>query len=435
MATPDLAYAIGLPPEQAIRYFESKGYAIGFKWQDVWADAHARAFTVAGVMKVDVLQDIRASLAKVLRDGGTFAEFKRDIEPILERKGWLGRGLVVDPATGEIHGKRLTPRRLDTIFRTNLQSAYMAGRYASMMENVGDRPFWEYVAVMDNRTRPAHRALHGRIHRYDDPFWKTFYPPNGWRCRCRVRARSQGDVDANDLALSSSDGRLVEIDQVVDRDGNTRPAIAFNDPATGQRMAPDPGFGFNPGEAWMRPLTPASRDSLPVSFPPGVDLPPLPRTGRIGAQTLLPAGETPETYARAFLQEFGADIGKPVVYTDAAGGRLLINEWLFQDGAGNWKADKMGRGPFLQVLASTIRQPDEIWLAWSDATGRSRLLRRYMKGLETEDGDWGLAVFEQGEDGWTGVTVFPAKVGKSQAAREAYINAQRGTFLLYKAQK
>ncbi|WP_193583759.1 phage head morphogenesis protein, partial [Laribacter hongkongensis] len=164
----DLGFALNLPPEKAIAYFEQKGYAIGFKWQDVWAEAHAKAFTVAGVMKLDVLTDVHDALADSLQRGGTLADFKNRLRPILEAKGWWGKGQVVDPVTGEISGRRLTPRRLDTIFRTNLQSAYMAGRYQTMMENVADRPWWQYVAVMDSRTRPAHRALHGRIFRYDD---------------------------------------------------------------------------------------------------------------------------------------------------------------------------------------------------------------------------------------------------------------------------
>lgn len=58
----DLGYAYTLKPEEAIKYFESKGYVIGFRWHDVKDIAHARAFTVAGVLKLDVLKDIRDGL-------------------------------------------------------------------------------------------------------------------------------------------------------------------------------------------------------------------------------------------------------------------------------------------------------------------------------------------------------------------------------------
>ena len=37
----DLGYAIRLKPEEAIAYFESKGYATGFNWHDIEARAHA----------------------------------------------------------------------------------------------------------------------------------------------------------------------------------------------------------------------------------------------------------------------------------------------------------------------------------------------------------------------------------------------------------
>jgi len=249
----DLTFAIGLPPEEAIAYFEAKGYAISFKWQDVWAEAHARAFTVAGVTKLDVLTDVHDALADALKNGETLADFQQRLQPLLETKGWWGKGSIVDKATGEIHGKRLNPRRLDTIFRTNLQSSYMAGRFQAQLANAGFRPYWEYVAVMDNRTRPAHRSLHGRVFRYDDPFWRTFYPPNGWRCRCRVRTRSQRDMDQLGIAASSSDGLLETVEQPIDRQGNTRPAVAFNDPETGKRFLTDAGFGFNPGLAAYQP--------------------------------------------------------------------------------------------------------------------------------------------------------------------------------------
>ncbi|MFP4902083.1 phage minor head protein, partial [Paraburkholderia sp. BR14261] len=243
----DLGYAIGLEPAEAVRYFESKGYQLGFRWQDVAAEAHARAFTVAGVMKLDVLQDVRAALTDALSKGKTFEQFKDQLIPALQKKGWYGRGDVVDGDTGEIQGRRLTPRRLDTIFRTNMQSSYMAGRFATQMAQVDTRPWWEYVAVLDNRTRPSHAALHGSVYRYDDPFWAVFYPPCGYRCRCRVRSRPFGYIDHDNAPTSA--GRLEEVEQPVGRDGRTQPVVAYKSPITGKRVLPDPGFGFNPGLA------------------------------------------------------------------------------------------------------------------------------------------------------------------------------------------
>ncbi|MCW7140519.1 phage head morphogenesis protein [Escherichia coli] len=84
-----------------------------------------------------------------------------------------------------------SPRRLALIYNVNTRVAYNAGRYTQMMNNTDTHPFWQYVAVMDSRTRPAHSALNGLVFRYDDPFWNTHYPPNGWNCRCRVRPLSQ----------------------------------------------------------------------------------------------------------------------------------------------------------------------------------------------------------------------------------------------------
>ncbi|WP_147693982.1 phage head morphogenesis protein [Vogesella mureinivorans] len=252
MPSADLGFAIGLPPEEAIRYFESKGFAISFKWQDVWVEAHAKAFTVAGVAKLDILQDIRGALDQALTNGETLQGFQHRLQPVLEAKGWWGKGRIVDKSTGEIEGKRLNPRRLETIYRTNLQSAYMAGRYQAQLANAAFRPWWEYVAVLDTRTRPRHAAMHGRVFRYDDPFWRAFYPPNGWNCRCRVRTRSQRDIERQGIKTSSSEGLMEAVQQPIDRQGNTRPAPLFRDPA-GQPFMADAGFGFNAGQAAYQP--------------------------------------------------------------------------------------------------------------------------------------------------------------------------------------
>lgn len=249
-----MGFAFGLAPDEAIKYFESKGYSVGFNWYDVRAVAHARAFTVAGVMKLDVLRDIRNALTQALENGGTYRDFVNDLQPLLERRGWLGRGLVADPQTGELHGKQLTPRRLRTIFNTNIQSSYNAGRYVQQMDNIADRPYLQRVAVMDSRTRRKHAALNGFTARADDPVWQYLYPPDDHECRCRVRSRSQSDVEREDLVVQSSAGRLVEVEQEYGQPGQTIKTMGLT-LTDGTVYTAGPGFGFNPGRvAWQPEL-------------------------------------------------------------------------------------------------------------------------------------------------------------------------------------
>jgi len=244
----NLALAFGLPPAQAVKYFESKGYAITWGWRDMAAAAHARAFTVAGVTKLDVLQDIRAELQRALNEGRTYADFKRDLIPRMQAKGWWGKLAQTDMETGEMAGKGLTPRRLETIFRANLQTAYMAGRYQAHLENAADRPWWMYVAIMDGRTRPQHASLNGRVFRYDDPIWQKLYPPNGYNCRCRVRALTDAEIKMRGIATSISGKNLEQI-ELPDpfRPGQALPRTRFQY-APGKYISPDIGWEGNPGE-------------------------------------------------------------------------------------------------------------------------------------------------------------------------------------------
>jgi SPP1 gp7 family putative phage head morphogenesis protein len=249
----NLAYACGLPPEKAIAYFEAKGYAFSWDWREVWQEAHAKAFTVAGVLKSDVLQDIRAGVQTALKEGKTLSQFERELEPLLKKRGWLGKGEVRNAATGEVEGRRLGPHRLTTIYRTNMQTSYMAGRYKSFMENAAARPYWEYVAVMDSRTRPEHAALNGLVFPAGDPFWNSFWPPNGYRCRCRVTALTAREAKAEGVRLVSSEGRITEKEVPVGRSRPGQPApkakVASFELRPGLSISPDPGFSYNPGKA------------------------------------------------------------------------------------------------------------------------------------------------------------------------------------------
>ena len=239
-----------LPP---FNFLKAKGYTISWNWWDTWQEAHAKAFTVAKAARMDILQDIRAEVQKALDDGITFQQFKKELEPRLKAKGWWGKTMVGDGHGGAEDVQLGSPYRLKTIYMTNLQTAYNAGRYKAQMENTDNRPYWQYTAVLDARTRPAHRALNGQTFRYDDPFWSTHYPPLGFRCRCRVRALSATDVTAKGITVESAEGRITWEDALVSkRTGALEPVAVYHDPHTGKAIPTDVGWSYNPGrESWF----------------------------------------------------------------------------------------------------------------------------------------------------------------------------------------
>ena len=204
---PNLGFALTLAPHDAIEYFESLGYRVSRNALDSYNAARHRAFTVAGVAEMDFLGDIKKELEKSLQNGTTLTEFQKNIQSHISRRGWQQTdGGVVADGDGVVTANNLAPYRLETIFRTNLQSAYMAGKYKQLQRDIEIAPYWQYVAVMDERTRPSHAALHGLVFRHDDPFWDSHYPPCDFNCRCSVRSLRSADLDRFGLKPLYSDG-------------------------------------------------------------------------------------------------------------------------------------------------------------------------------------------------------------------------------------
>lgn len=258
----DLKAIFGLEPKAAIEYLKGKGYAITWNWQEMLDEAHARSFTVAKAMNLDLLSDIRAALEKALQEGQTLKQFVADLQPVLESQGWWGKQVIVDSQGGAELVQLGSPRRLKTIYQTNLQSSFMAGRQAAMEASTETHPYWRYVAVMDSKTRPSHAALNGKVYRHDDPVWQAILPPNGFNCRCRVTPLSEAAVTRRGLAVESSEGQIstatVEIG-TDKRTGEIRTAQVTRVRTTDANGRPvtfsvDPGFNFAPGRGLAEAL-------------------------------------------------------------------------------------------------------------------------------------------------------------------------------------
>src|SRR5690606_39080854 len=181
-----MAWRVSADPvknESAIEWFRKKVPLTREQWDQLVDDAKRRAFTVSSVARLDVIADTLAALDRAIAEGTTFQEFKKDVAAKLPEEC---QGTVKDPAW-----------RLETIHRTNVQSAYSAGRYEQMTdpEVVKFRPYFMFDAIIDDRTTNECKALHGVIRPQDDPYWEGRIPPLHFNCRSGLRSLRKSQAE------------------------------------------------------------------------------------------------------------------------------------------------------------------------------------------------------------------------------------------------
>jgi len=408
-----------LPMKEAQQFWRDKVPMSPGQFVRLSDEAKTRAFAVSGIVKGSELTTVFDAIQRAIDDGTTLADFKADCEAIFAKRGWVGQRAW----------------RIDNIFRTNIQTAYNVGRYRQMQEVKAARPYWQYSAVNDSRTRPTHRALHGKVFPADHPFWNTWYPPNGFRCRCGVVTLSKEDVASESLTVESADptGKLIE------------PI----DPGTGNRMParplmPDQGFAFNPGKAvWSGVVDSADqpgkwnalsdlkkagdyrRQNLANVRPSDI--------ADLDEKALLPSGKGDAFYKAEFLRRYGEEkvvqdvLGEPAI--------LSLRAFLIDKTPGapeKWKFSKAGHGVSIPIMEEILLAPYEIWLVpQRNESGQVRLVKRYIAFWKTADKKriGGLGVYEVVDGVFQGVTNFiPLAKGEPHLD---YVERQRQGVLLY----
>lgn len=180
----------GLPYKEAIAFFQEKLLIPSSAWDDLIGPIHAKAFTVAGATKLELLKDLFESVQTSINTGRSLADFRKEFDSIVAKHGW------------SYNGKR--GWRTSLIHNTNKRNAYMAGRWEQLQRVKSRRPYLIYMTVGDERVRQDHRKWNMLALHIDDPFWKTHFPPNGWLCRCTVRSASKADLDKLDLKVGNA---------------------------------------------------------------------------------------------------------------------------------------------------------------------------------------------------------------------------------------
>lgn len=195
-----------LPLQEAIDYFSSLMPVDSQEYKKLEKELRAKYFTIARVEGEEIVKQLKGYIQKALEDGQTLDDFKKQTDKLLENMG-LGPS---------------DPWHLETVFRTNIQTAYGAGQWEKLNDPllVDMFPYYRYSAVLDSQTRTEHRAMHNFIAARNDPIWNEWWPPNGFRCRCGV-------VGINKYRAA--------------REGIK--------PSAPTSLTPDQGFAKNPGQA------------------------------------------------------------------------------------------------------------------------------------------------------------------------------------------
>lgn len=182
--------------EEAIRSFRKRVPITDAQWDRLTEAEREFAFKVSGVAQADLVTDAYEAIDRAIVDGTTLEDFKLEVGDALEA-AWGG----ADPA------------RLETIFRTNTQTAYNGGRHEVMSnpEVRKARPYLRFDGVDDARQTEICAALDGTIRPADDPFWDTHHPPLHFNCRSiltPLSAEEAGDegVDEEPPEADADDG-------------------------------------------------------------------------------------------------------------------------------------------------------------------------------------------------------------------------------------
>lgn len=386
----NVAYG-SLPFKEQIEFFRRKANVPTNSYTDIYKNEHDYAFVVAGANRNALLNDFRAAIDKAISQGTTIEEFRTDFAEIVERHGWSYNG-----------GFNWRTR---IIYETNLNSSYQAGRYQQLKD--AKFPYMEYLhSDYVEHPRELHESWDHLVLNFNDSWWDTHFPPNGYGCQCRVRGRTTGDLKRMGKNQPDKAPSINWVDKVIGENSGNPRIVRVPEGI-------DPSFEHIPGQSRLDNFVPNPLDTDPTlkrGLPSSKANDEWPAIREVSKNRLLEKGLTEEDYANIFLNEFGATLTKPAIFKDVAGDALVIGKQLFTvSKTGELKVTKRGREQFLLLLADSLKLPDEIWtrMEYFDHLQKSVVRRRYISRFMI-DGEVKpmLAVFEVGDDGWLGVTTF-----------------------------
>ena len=162
-----------MPYHEAVEYLRKRDVIKKVDYDSLSDKMRFRAFTASRIADGDLLKKLNAEMIASVNDGKGLSDFLSLTKTDILDKIGMGAG------SGWYY---------ETVYRTNVQTAYNVGRAMGFAE---DKPLaLELVIIDDSRTSDICRQYAGKrfILPYDHPFWQTHWPPFHFNCRTTIRA-------------------------------------------------------------------------------------------------------------------------------------------------------------------------------------------------------------------------------------------------------
>lgn len=209
-----------------------------------------------------------------------------------------------------------------------IAASQASANYNRLLENKDAMPYLTYRTVGDGRVRNSHANIDGVTRPVDDPFWDSYYPPNGWGCRCDVIA-TNNPAKLSDQTEADSKGASL----------NLKPQFKQNYAKTGQAFSQD------------HPITQAAGDMYQMEAVKDYQMKTAQDT-MLGKRKFPTTGQ-PTTFDetwQALRKKRGHKTTDAVVLADRNANLVLVDKSVLQHSS----------NPHL--VQDVLSKPSEIWL-------------------------------------------------------------------------
>lgn len=160
-------------PSSAIEYWAQQLVVDPGAFTALSDEGRRTAFSVAGVLDMELLHAIHALIGETIAGGWTRERFVAALDALFD-----ARGLT-----------HLSRHRAELVYTNATRTAASLMRYRQLVLNPAAKrltPYLTWWSLDDGRVRPEHVLMHGYTAAIDHEIWKTWWPPAGHNCRCYI---------------------------------------------------------------------------------------------------------------------------------------------------------------------------------------------------------------------------------------------------------